>query len=421
MADILLKNIKIQDTNSPFHGQRKNIWIREARIHSISDEIPTISDTQIIDCQNFSVSVGWFDMRCSIPEPGYEHKETFLTASRAATKGGFTDLAVLPNTQPPLQSKEAIHYVRSRSLELPQNLHLIAAASKDLAGTDMSEMLDLQQAGAIAFSDGLKSISSVGLKINLLQYLQFCNCLLMDLPEEKTLSKHGVMHEGISSTRLGMKGIPSMSEKMAIRRDLDLLEYTGGKIHFSTISTAESVELIREAKAKGLKISCDVAAHQLAFTDEDLADFDTYLKVNPPFRTEKDIEALRAGLLDGTIDAIVSAHCPQDTESKQLEFDLAEFGIIGLETAFAVARTFSGLPIDTLIQKITSEPRKILNLPIPSVSEGETACLTVFDPDRVWTFSVSDIASLSRNTPFVGKQLKGKALGIVNKGAWYAA
>jgi len=330
----------------------------------------------------------------------------------------------LPNTKPVVQTKESIAYYKGFAKTQAVDILPAAAITKNCEGKDFTEMLDLHHAGAIAFTDGDHPLWNADILLKTLQYLYPIDGLLMNRPEETTLALFGQMHEGIESTLLGMKGIPSTAEELIIMRDLKLLEYAYSQItekkenpalHFSTISTARAVELIREAKAKGVPVSCDIAAHQLAFTDADLKEFDTNLKVNPPFRAKSDIEALLAGLADGTIDAIVSDHNPHDEESKNLEFDMADFGIIGLETAFSVANTYGQLPIEALIEKLTTNPAVLLRLTSNTISEESPANLTVFNPEQEWIFTEKDIRSKSKNTPFIGHSLKGKVLAIVNK------
>jgi dihydroorotase len=318
----------------------------------------------------------------------------------------------------------------------PVSVHVIGAITKKAAGEDFTEMLDLHHAGAIAFSDGHHPLQNPDLLLKTLQYLHPINGLLMNRPEETLLTQFGQMHEGVQSTLLGLKGMPALAEELMIERDIRLLDYVyGGEghgaeelgvgneecksqspaLHFSTISTARAVELIRQAKAAGLPVSCDVAAHQLVFDDTALAGFDTNLKVNPPFRSAEDVTALWNGLADGTIDAIVSDHTPQDAESKNLEFDLAEFGIIGLETAFAAVITYNrDIPLEQLIDKFTTRPRQILRLPASRLAEGKPACLTLFDPTGQWTFDRTK--SKSKNSPFLHQTLTGRVIGTVHKG-----
>jgi dihydroorotase len=417
MNDLSLKSVKIIDKNSPFHLQIKDVSLKNGLITSITPHDESEEASSVFYQENACLSVGWFDMRATVPAIGLEYKEDIDSACEAAMRGGFTEIAVLPVSQPVIQTKEAIHFILRHSETRLCSLYPIAAASVDTKGEEMTEMLDLHTAGAVAFSDGSFPTTNTSLTIKTLQYLSQFDALFINMPDEKNLSKYGMMHEGINSTLLGMKGLPALAEEMGIMRDLKLLSYAGGKIHFSGISCAESVQLIRNAKQQGLPITADIAAHQLAFTDEDLKDFDTNLKVKPPFRTQKDIKALIEGLLDDTIDAIVSDHQPQDEESKCLEFDQAEFGIIGLETAFAVANTFGkDIPLEKLIEKFTTNPRGILKVRQPKIAVGEMANLTLFSPEESWEYKFKDIRSKSKNSPFIGKTLKGRVLGVFNKG-----
>ncbi|RYU96095.1 dihydroorotase [Emticicia agri] len=420
---ILLKSVKIIDKKSDYNGQIKDILIEEGKISRIADKIEVKAD-KVVDSENLHVSTGWIDMRVSPKDPGYESKEDLSSLCRAAAAGGFTRIVTLPNTKPIVQTKESIAYFKIFSKAQVVDILPAAAVTKNGEGKDFTEMLDLHHAGAIAFTDGEHPLWNADILLKTLQYLYPINGFLMNRPEETTLTLFGQMHEGIESTLLGMKGLPSTAEELTVMRDLKLLAYAFSQVsdksrdsalHFSTISTKVAVELIREAKANGLPVSCDIAAHQLAFTDADLKEFDTNLKVNPPFRTKADIDALQAGLADGTIDVIVSDHNPQDEESKNLEFDMADFGIIGLETAFAVGNTYSKLTIEALINKLTVNPARLLRLPQETIQEGANANLTLFNPDTEWTFTEKHIRSKSKNTPFIGHTLKGKVIGVINK------
>lgn len=414
---ILIKKAKVIDTNSPFHHQIVDILVNDGMIQEIG-EISASADKELSG-DNLCVSVGWMDMRVMSQDPGHETVEDLESLCNAAANGGFTEIATLPNTHPTVQTKESLAYFKRFAAGNVVSIHPLAAVTKNCEGKDFTEMYDLHKAGAVAFTDGEKPLWNADIFLKTLQYLHPIEALLINKPEEPTLSIFGQMHEGITSTLLGMKGISETTEEIMIMRDLKLLEYANLQseqpiLHFSTISTAQSVALIREAKAKGLPVSCDIAAHQLAFIDEDLMSFDTNLKVNPPFRTKEAIEALKAGLADGTIDVIVSDHNPQDEEAKKLEFDMAAFGIIGLQTAFAVANTFSNLSVEQLVDKLTNQPRKLLRQANPAIAVGEQANLTIFDPTQEWVLEEKDILSKSKNTPFVGKTLKGKALAVIN-------
>jgi dihydroorotase len=409
--NILLTAAKIVDSTSPYHLQTVDVWLHNGKIAAIGQNLQGNAATIKQNCQGLSLSTGWVDMGAVCGEVGNEYREDFVSLAKAAQKGGFTQVGVLPNTNPVVQSKESIAFIRSKSSENVTFLP-IAAASLDLKGEDLTEVLDLYKAGAVAFSDGLLSITNTAMLHKALLYLQHTGAVLINRPDDKHLTKWGVMHEGNAAVHLGLKGMPSIAEHLGIQKDLKMLEYTGGKLHFSCISTAESVKMIAEAKAKGLAVTCDIAAYQLSFLDEDLYGFDTNLKVKPPFRTATDRQALLNGLADGTIDAVISAHCPLDIEAKELEFDLADYGIIGLETAFASlwSATHHQLSITQVIDKLTVAPRKILQLPNISIQENSPIDLTLFSETTQWTFSQKDIVSKSKNTPFVGKTLTGKVM-----------
>ncbi|MFT5618810.1 MAG: dihydroorotase, partial [Arenicella sp.] len=368
MSSLLIKSVRVINQTSEFHQKVVDIFVDSGKISQIGKGLEIAAD-EVIQKEGLSVSVGWFDLRASLCEPGLEYKDTISTLCQSASFGGFTDVATLPNTQPIIQSKESIGFVKQQSQLHTTDLHPIVAFTKEVEGKQLTEMLDLHHAGAVAFSDGTKPLQNEGILTLGLQYLQTVDGLLMVTPEVESIAPNGQMHEGISSTLLGMKGLPALSEELAIIRSLELLKYTGGKIHFSNISTARSVELIREAKKQDLRVSCDICAHQVYFTDSDMMAFDTLRKVKPPFRTEKDNEAIWEGLLDNTIDVITSSHSPHDQESKQLEFDLADFGILGLETAFATinSKRPKNFPIEKLIEKFTTNPRQILKLSQPKI------------------------------------------------------
>ena len=416
-----LSKVKIIDATYNPHTEFC-IGIDKGKITHIKEynsDIKIPMNYKAVDCQNAFVSVGWCDMRALVTEPGMEHRETLVSASKAASLGGFTQVAILPNTKPTIENKENIYFLEQENKKNNAKVEFlaIAALTHNTEGQEMTQMYDLHKAGAVAFSDGLKNVSHTGVLMRALQYAQAFDGLVMQLPSDKHLS-NGHMHEGIASTKLGLKGLPSVAEEMMIQRDLEILRYTGGNIHFSTISTARGVDLIRKAKQEGLHVTCDMAAYQLSFLDEDLTKdsfiFDTFLKVFPPFRTQNDKNALLEGLKDNTIDAIVSNHIPHDEEAKKLEFDLADFGMINLQTAFAAIRkqTENILTLEELIQKITTNPRQILKVKQPQIKEGEKANLTVFYPNEEWTFDNKMNTSKSKNSPFIGLEgnLKGKVV-----------
>ncbi len=416
---LLIRAARIADNHSPYNDQIKDILIENATIIEIADRIDR-ADVPVYEANNLHISAGWIDMRVTAHDPGYEHKEDLHSVSRAAAAGGFTEIAILPNTNPTLDSKDSIGYVQRVGQGAMVKIHAVGAITKKCLGVDFTEMIDLSHAGAVAFSDGTNPIQNTHILLKTLQYLQPLNRVLMNRAEDAPLAIFGQINEGITSTMLGLRGLPNIAEELAIMRDLKLLEYVGAKtdrplLHFSTISTAESVALIREAKRKGLPVSCDVAAHQMAFDDSVMHSFDTNYKVIPPFRCQTDIAALWDGLADGTIDAVVSDHLPQDEEAKNLEFDLAEFGIIGLETVFSLlTQNPNKLTINQIVEKLTHAPRHILRLPQLSIKEGAAANLTLFDPTLNWQYDRTN--SKSKNSPFFNKTLTGKVLGVVNNG-----
>jgi len=411
---ILIQGPEILDAGSPFHKKEKNILINNGRILEIGDK--NYSADKVIRGEGMKLSVGWFDLGTFIGDPGLEHKEDIESASKAAAAGGFTGMAVLPNTTPCVQTKNEVSYlVKGNDTQLVQ-IHALAAVTKNNKGEELTEMIDLHEAGAVAFTDGLKPIWHTDILLKSLQYLQKFNGLLIDHPEDIWLNLFGQMHEGINSTRLGLKGMPRIAEDIAVNRNLDLLGYAGGRLHFSRLSSGRAVDLIRSAKKK-LNVSCDVAVYQPLLDDTVLFDFNTNFKVNPPLREKQDNDALVKALKDGTIDVIISGHTPHEEESKNLEFDIADFGIINLQTFASNLVTLSqAVDIEVLIEKITTNPRKLLGLDIPKIDVEEKANLTLFDPNKTWTFDEKVNLSKSRNSPWMNKEIKGKAVAVFNNG-----
>ncbi|UXX79649.1 dihydroorotase [Reichenbachiella carrageenanivorans] len=411
--NIFLRDAKILDPHSPHHNKVVNIHIKDGLIVAI-DKNEHPADT-IIEAKGMLISTGWFDMKAHFNDPGTEHKEDLSSGAAAAAFGGFTGVAIMPNTEPVIQTKGSVEYVRSKSNTFLTDIYPMAAVTLDTKGEDLTEMLDLHEAGAIAFTDGDKPIWHTDMMLKSLIYLQKIDGLLINQPEDQLLTRFGSMNEGAVSTVLGLKGMPTLAEHLMIKRDLDLLKYAGGKIHFSNISTKESVSLIKKAKKKGLQVSCDVSIHHLMHIDEDLMGYDSNYKINPPLRTDKDRRALIKGLKEDVIDAIVSAHTPQDEESKKLEFDRAEFGIAGLQTMLpTLLQLGKELDPSTWIEKLTTSPRMILKLPTSTVAKNQVANLTLFDPKAKWTLNDQSNQSKSRNSPYFNQSLTGKVKAIFN-------
>ena len=377
----------------------------------------SISAAKVIDARNLKLSIGWCDMRSHFCDPGLESKEDLMSGRLAAAHGGFTDVLVQPNTSPVIASKNEISYLRSGNQNSLTQIHVIGAVTKDTKGVELTEMIDLHHAGAVAFSDGIEPLWHTDVFGKALQYLQKFDGLLINRAEEKMLSAFGHMNEGLQSTMLGIPGIPELSEELMVARDLALLEYYGGRLHFANISSEVSLTMIKAAKKKGLKVTCDVAAHQLLLDDSQLSNFDTNYKVNPPLRGPKTIKALINGLKDGTIDVLVSDHRPEDEEGKKLEFDMAAFGMLGIQDLGSMLQEISKqIDIDVLIEKITYQPRRLLGLEMPAIRKGQRAVLTLFDPLKKWFFDENSNQSKSRNSPNFGKELSGKAVAVFNNG-----
>ncbi len=410
---ILVKQAKIIDPNSDFHLQTVDIYIENGTIKEIGNLSNKETD-QVIDEPNLHASIGWFDLKANFREPGEEWKETLSTGIEAAKKGGFTEIALSPNTATPIDNRTQIEFIKNRGNHKEINIHPYGALSKELNGKDLAEIADMKDAGAIGFTDDKQHISSSLLSRALL-YTKTFNTKVFVFASDKELSKNAQLNEGIVSTKMGLKGFPSIAEEIQINRDIQLSKYHDAPIHFSTISSTNSIELIRKAKQEGLQVTCDVAAHQLYFTDEACNTYDANTKVIPPFRSKQDIVAIIEGLKDGTINAICSDHSPQNIEEKNIEFSDASFGIIGLETLYgSINKNLTGkLSITEIIDKITIAPRSILNMAIPSIAVNHKANLTLFNPDIKWEYNKKDIVSKSKNTPYVGETLIGKAVNTI--------
>lgn len=416
MKDILIKNATIIDKQSNYHLQKADILISSGIISKISQNVEILNHpTEIIEGENLFVSHGWMDLRVNFNDPGFEYKEDLQSGSEAALKGGFTAVACMGTTQPALHNKAQIEYIINKSKSLPIEVYPIGTVTLNAQGIDMSEMYDMACCGAIAFSDNKNPIDNADLLQRALLYTSGFNKKIIQIPSDKTIAAKGQINEGKMSTMLGLKGIPAIAEELMLQRDLTLVEHHQTSIHFGGISTAKSVALIREAKKKGLPVSCDVHAVNLLFDDSALGEFDTNYKVKPPLRSQKDIEALKQGLLDGTIDVICSDHTPEDTENKVKEFNIASFGMTGLETFYGVVKSALGtlMSEEQLIEKIMINPRQIFGLNVPQISEGQKANITVFDPEATWSFQVEQSLSKSQNTPFNQYCFKGKVIKTI--------
>ncbi|PKP15775.1 MAG: dihydroorotase, partial [Bacteroidetes bacterium HGW-Bacteroidetes-23] len=375
--NLIIRNATIIDPNGVHHNQKTDLKIAGKTIAKIGLNLPSEKDFEEIKLENLHISSGWFDSSVSLGEPGFEDRETIANGLSVAAKSGFTAIALQPNSFPVIDNQSQVRFVKEKARDNAVNLFPIGALTKGSEVNDLAELFDMKNAGAIAFGDYAKNITNANLLKIGLQYVQDFDGLVIAFSQDEKIKGNGVAHEGIVSTRLGLKGIPTLAEELVIARNLFLLEYTGGKLHIPTISTAKSVELIKDAKAKGLHVSCSVAVHHLVLTDEKLDGFDTRVKVSPPLRDEKTRKALIQGVLDGTIDMITSDHNPIDIEHKKMEFDLAKNGTIGLESAFGAL--LNVLSLDVIISKLTNG-KATFGIENSSITEGSTVDLTFFNP-----------------------------------------
>jgi len=409
---LLIKQAKIICSKSTLHGEIKDIFIEDGVIKNIADYLDVKAD-KTITSENLHVSIGWMDVFAQFSDPGYEYRETLESGVAAAAAGGFTNVMIAPNTNPSLSSKTQIEYIVQKGSPLAVNIHPIGSITKNADGKELSEMYDMHQSGSIAFSDGTNPVQNAGIMIKALQYVLANQYVIIQIPDDKSIASNGLMNEGIISTQLGLPGKPAIAEELMISRDIELAKYTNSKLHITGVSTRRSIEIINEAQQLGVNVTASATPYHAYFCDEDLKDYNTNLKVNPPLRTQNDMLAVREAITEGVINCIASHHTPLHSDEKNCEFEYAKFGMIGLENVFGVLNGFSK-NIDTLVNQLTTNPRNIFGLPIPKIAEGEMACLTVFDPTIEYMFDQSNIKSTSTNNPFLGKTLTGKVLGIIN-------
>ncbi len=418
--DLLLQNVKLV-SSSQSADKPVNLRIKGGKITEIGDDLIPNEDEQVYDADGAFCSPGWMDMHVHLREPGYEHKETIETGCRAAAFGGFTEVACMPNTSPPIHTRDVVEFIKSKAQKLPVEVHPIGCVSKNRAGKAIAEMADMQEGGAVAFSDDGDPVFNSQLMRVALEYSSMLNMPIINHEEDLKLSRPGHMHEGEVSTRLGLDGTPGIAEEVMIARDILLAEFTGGHVHVAHISTAKAVDLVRQAKADGINVTTEVCAHHFDLTDKEIErqNFNTNFKMHPPLRTQTDVDAMIEGLADGTIDAICTDHAPHAIEEKEVEFLYAPNGIIGLETAWPVTvkclLKSGAMNLQDILQKMIDKPREILNIDIPEIKEGEAANLTIFNTDETWTFDEQQVRSKSKNSPYLGTKMSGRAQAIYNK------
>lgn len=410
---LLIKQAQVIAPSSPLNGKKQDILIENGKITRIAASVTGQAD-QVISEEGICVSPGWMDIFADFADPGQEYRETIETGARAAAAGGFTDVMLIPNTSPVTDTKAQTDYLVQKGKQTPVNIHPIAAITRKTEGKDLAEMYDMHQAGAIAFGDGIHPVQSAGLLVKALQYVKTIDGTVIQLPDDSSIGANGLMNEGIVSTRMGLPGKPIVAEELMVARDIKLARYTESRLHFTGISSPKSLEYIKRGKEGGIQISCSITPYQAFFCDEDLAGYNTHLKLNPPLRNRNDMLTIRQALLDGSVDCIASHHLPQHWDGKACEFEYARYGMISLETMFAVVTTL-GLDPQTFVQMQAVNARRLFGLPVPEIAEGADACLTIFAPAAAFTPDEKNIRSKSKNSPFTGMPLKGKVIGIVNK------
>lgn len=411
---ILIKQARITDPRSPHNGQITDILISNGQISRIENSI-TEDDAQIIDAKDAYLSPGWVDVFANFADPGFEYKETLESGAMAAAAGGYTDVLVIPNTKPILQNKAAVEYITSNSRHLPVTIHPIGAITRNTEGKELAEMYDMKWSGAAAFSDGIHCVQSSGLLVKALQYVKAFDGVIIQLPDDKSVNPPGLINEGIVSTQLGLAGKPAMAEELIVERDISLAEYTNSRLHLTGISTRKSAEYVKKGKDTGIPVSCSVTPYHLWFCDNDMTSYDTRLKVNPPLRTAADRDALKEAVLNGTVDCLASHHLPHEFDSKVIEFEYAQFGMTGLQTAYAALNTaVEGITPERCVEMLAIAPRNIFSLDPAVIAVGNTAKLTLFQPGKEWTFTEEQVVSKSTNTAFLGKTFKGKVTATVN-------
>ncbi|MBK9283971.1 MAG: dihydroorotase [Sphingobacteriaceae bacterium] len=412
---ILIKQAKIIAEGNSHHLKTMDVLIEGGKISKIAKSIEVKGSTKVIEQKGLFLSAGWFDLQAVACDPGYEFKEDLESMIKCAAAGGFTGVCIHNNNTPSLSGKSQIEYIKNKTINKVVDVFPLGTITVDAKGKELSEMFDMTQSGALAFSDHKHPIKDSGVLMRALQYSNNANTFIITHCNDESISLGGQMNEGEVSVSLGLKGIPALAEEIMIERNISVLEYAGGKMHIPTVSTKAGLDLIKKAKSAGLKITAGVSSINLLLDESALKEFDTNFKVDPPLRSKKDVQAIRNAVINGWIDVIVSDHLPQDNESKELEFDLAENGIINLQTAFNTCIEALGSDaLEQIIKGFTSGPRDILGINNPDIEEGETANLTLFTLDENFTLTEKNNYSQSKNSPFLNRTMKGKVIGVLN-------
>ena len=420
---IILKDVKVVHPQQKNSKDKTSLLIVDGIITKIGNlDKEDNKDAKVFELNGKVITPGFFDMHVHFREPGREDEETVQTGCNSAANGGFTGVACMPNTEPAIDSAQVVELIKKQALGHLVDVHPIAAVTVARKGELLSPMAELVEAGAIAFSDDGVAVKTSGMLKRAFEYSSMYNIPVIEHCEDESLAG-GAMNESINSTLLGLSPIPSVAEDIIVMRDALVAEYVKGKIHIAHISSKNAVDIVREARKKGINITAEATPHHFTLTDDAVKTYDTNVKMNPPLRTSKDVNAVIEALKDGTIDCIASDHAPHSPEEKETEFEVAPNGIIGLETEVGLSLSElyhkKVLTLETIVEKLAINPRKILNLSIPKIEAGEKANLTILDPDEVWTVDIDKFKSKSRNSPFNKKLLTGKATGVINNGKMF--
>ena len=419
---IILKNVNILNPEQKLKETKTNILLNEGKIVKIGELTAddTKGEKREFDLAGKFIVPGFFDMHVHLREPGREDEETVITGCQSAANGGFTGIACMPNTEPAIDSAEVVSLIKKQAKDQLTDVYVIGAATVGRKGEIISPMAELKESGVVGFSDDGVAIKTAAILRRAMEYSGMYNLPIIEHCEDESLAG-GAMNEGINSTKLGLPPLPSVAEDLIVSRDILMAEYTNSRIHIAHISTKKSVEMVRQAKKSGIKVTAEVTPHHFTLTDDFIKTYDTNYKMNPPLRTKNDVDEIINGLKDGTIDCIASDHAPHSAEEKEVEFEFAPNGIIGLETQVGLALTElyhkKILSLEQIVEKMAINPRKILDIPVPKIQEGELANLTILDLDEVWTVDFDNFKSKSRNSPFNKGLLTGKAIGAINKGS----
>jgi dihydroorotase len=423
---LLLKNGRLIDPAAQ-RDEEVDIQITDGVIAAIGKGLKAPS-AQVVDLKGKVIAPGFIDMHVHLREPGYEYKETVLSGVTAAAAGGFTAVCCMPNTNPAIDDESVVRMIQSKARAALNGLvdvYPVGAVTTERKGDRLAPLAELAAAGAVAFTDDGDPVHDAEIMRRALEYAAMYDRVVIQHAQDMPMTKGGAMNEGFVSTSLGLPGMPPAAEDIVVSRDIQLAQYTGGRYHVAHMSTAGATDLVRQAKARGLKVTSEVTPHHFTLTDEAVRGYDTNTKMNPPLRTADDVAALKKGLKDGTIDVIATDHAPHSFDEKQVEYQQAPFGIVGLETAIGLTISELVLPgvltLPQMVEKMSVNPRKILGLPSLRIAEGERANLTIFDPSAEWIVDPAAFKTKSKNTPFGGRKLTGRPVGIVNNGEAYWA